>query len=125
MDIEQLRAAVDAAGPREPGRRFSPELRHQLIAATHRLWASGEALADIADALGIHVQTATRYLDVPVEDGGADHEEVVELAGPGLVPMEIPLGELVGGGLRITTPDGFVVEGLDVDAAAALLVALR
>ena len=60
MDIEQLRAAVDAAGPREPGRRFSPELRQQLIAATHRLWASGEALADIADALGIHVKTATR-----------------------------------------------------------------
>ena len=34
MDIEQVRAAGDAAGPREPGRRFSPELRHQLIAAT-------------------------------------------------------------------------------------------
>jgi hypothetical protein len=77
MNIEQLRAAVDAAGPREPGRRFSPELREQLIAATHRLWASGEALADIADALGI------------------------------------------------TTPDGFVIDGLDVDAVAALLLALR
>jgi len=125
MDIKQLRAAVDAAGPREPGRRFSPELRHQLIAATHRLWGSGEALADIADALGIHVQTATRYLDVPVEDGGADHEEVAELPAAGLVPMEIPLGELVGGGLRITTPDGFDVDGLDVDTAVALLLALR
>lgn len=125
MDIEQLRAAVDAAGPREPGRRFSSELRQALIGATHRLWASGEALADIADALGIHVQTATRYLDVPVDDDGDNYEEVAELPAPGLVPMEIPLGEVVGGGLRVTTPDGFVVDGLDIDAAAALIRALR
>jgi len=88
MDIEQLRAAVGNAGPREPGRRFSPELRRRLIGATHRLWASGEALADIADALGIHVQMATRYLDVPIETDDDEDEEVAELPAAGLVLMD-------------------------------------
>ena len=100
MDIEQLRAAVEAAGPRVPGRRFSPELREALIRATHRLWGSGEALADIADGLGIHLQTATRYLDVPVELE-CDEDEVAELLAPGLVPLDLPLSGLGERALRL------------------------
>ena len=124
MDIEQLREAVEAAGPRAPGRRFSPELREALICATHRLWRGGEALADIADALGIHVGTATRYLDEPLEDD-ADEEVVAALPSPGMVPLEIPVSSLGASTLRLTTPDGFVVDGLDAEAAAALIRALR
>jgi len=90
MDIEELRIAVKATGPPVPGRRFSAELRRDLVPATHRLWASGEALADIADLLGIHVATATRYLDIAVEDDGAQDETVAELPALGLVPLEIP-----------------------------------
>ena len=123
MDIEELRAAVDAAGPSAPGRRFSPELRQQLVVATHRLWESGEALADIAEALGVHVATATRYLDEAVEVE-ADNAEV-ELDHGGLVPVSVPITSLGAPALRLTTPEGFVVEGLDVVTLAELIRALR
>ena len=125
MDIEELRIAVEATGPRVPGRRFSPELRRELIRATHRLWASGEALADIADVLGIHLATATRYLDIAVEDDGEQDEMVAELPASGLVPLEIPLTEFGTASVRVTTPGGFMVDGLDLDAATALIRALR
>jgi hypothetical protein len=124
MDIEQLRKAVEAAGPRAPGRWFSPELREALIRTTHQLWRGSEALADIADALGIHVGTATPSLDEPFADD-ANEEVITELPSPGLVPLEIPVSSLGGSTLRLTTPDRFVVEGLDAETAAALIRTLR
>ena len=88
-------------------------------------WSSGEPLADIADALGIHVATVTRYLDEVIEDEADGEEEMTELPSPGLVPLELPLASLGGPSVRVTTPGGFVVDGLDADAAAALILALR
>lgn len=121
MDIEELREAVEASGC-GPGRKFSAALRAELVRASHALWASGEPLADIADALGIHVATVTRYLDEDVEE-----TEVSDLRLPsaGLVPISITESAVATTGLRVTTPDGFVLDGLDVEDAATLIRALR
>ena len=122
MDIEELREAVEASG-RGPGRRFAAELRADLVRASHALWMSGEPLADIADALGIHVATVTRYLDEEVDLT----EEASDLCLPsGLVPIAITQSAVATTtALRVTTPDGFVLDGLDVEDAATLIRALR
>lgn len=133
MEVSELRAGVDAAGPRAPGRKFAPELRRALVQATQALWAEGEALADIADALGIHLRTAARYLDEEVEPdedaeaGGTTAEslEAARLAPAGFVEVEVSSRAMWTPPVRVTTPDGFVVEGLDADAAAQLIRGLR
>ncbi len=66
----------------------------------------------------------TRYLDEEVE---AAEDEVSDLRLPssGLVPISITESAITTTGLRVTTPDGFVLDGLDVEDAAALIRALR
>ncbi|MEO0322616.1 MAG: hypothetical protein AAF447_06645 [Myxococcota bacterium] len=130
MELSELRAAVEAAGPRGPGRKFAPELRRALVQTTQALWADGAALADIADALGIHARTAARYLDEEVARGeDADVTAVgpgaVALAPAGFVEVAVAPQATWASPVRVTTPDGFVVEGLDVEAAAQLIRGLR
>ena len=124
MDIEELREAVEVSGPRAPGGRFSAELRSRVVRATHVLWGSGAALVDIGDELGVHVKTVTRYLAEEVEAEEVD--EVQDLApGGGLVPVSIAETAFGETTVRVTTPDGFVVDVLDVADAAGLIRALR
>ena len=132
MELSELRAAVEAAGPRGPGRKFGPELRHALVQTTQALWGEGEALADIADALGIHARTAARYLDEEVEQGGPEAEreagdgtEPMGLAPAGFVELAVSPGAPWTPPVRVTTPEGFVVEGLDAESAAQLIRGLR
>jgi hypothetical protein len=92
------------------------------------MWQAGEALADIADALGIAPGTAARYLDAPVdEDVGTvkdDSGQESSLPPGALVPITITESLCGPSSIRVTTPSGYVVEGLDVEAAVELLRAL-
>lgn len=129
MDLAELRAQVGASGPKAPGRRFPAELRARLVGTAQRLWSAGQTVADIADALGVHPRTVARYLHESVADGIAESGPVddgVVDDEPSLVPVVFPATPMssFGGSLRVTTPEGFVVDGLDVAGVVALLRAL-
>lgn len=106
--IGGLRAEVEALGPSRPGRHFPPALRARLRAAARRL-ARSHKHREVADALGIAPETVRRWCL-----GSAEAEEPVAL-----VPVEVD--RVVAKGLRLVSPRGFVLEGLDVETAAELL----
>lgn len=130
MELAELRAQVGASGARAPGRRFPAELRAQLVWTAQRLWSAGQTVADIADALGVHPRTVARYLHEPVVESAVEEDPVdgVVVGGdePALVPVVFPTTPMssFGASLRVTTPEGFVVDGLDVAGVVALLRAL-
>ncbi len=124
MDIKELRRAVDASGARQPGRRFSRELKEKLVATIQQLRSSGEKVVDIAEALGVNASTVARYLKE--ESGGGDGAEgPVARPEGGLVPVEITGRRARRSGVQVTTPDGFVVDGLDIEEAVKAIRALR
>ncbi len=105
--IATLYAEVLELGPPRPGRRFPPELRDRLQAAVRGMSASWSD-REIASSLGLSLETVRRWRrDAP--DSVA------------LVQVEV---ESAPCGLRVVSPRGFAVEGLDLDAAAELMARL-
>lgn len=111
--IASLHSEIQALGPSRPGRRFPPALRRQVQAAIRGPLASwGDR--EVAQQLGIAHETVRRWRRDTL---GRGHP----LA---LVPVEVEARPAVGSSLRLVTPGGYVVEGLDLDATVALLARL-
>jgi transposase-like protein len=96
-------------------RRYSPALRAQAV----RYWGvrrrAGEALRDVAVALGVAPWSLHRWTRASRTRAHFHPVHVVPAAGPS-----------VGAGLVLVLSAGSTrVEGLDVDTAARLLVRLR
>lgn len=115
----ELRALREAA--RSSRGRFSSELREQLIAATHQLYASGETMASVGELIGISQQTVSRYLDeVPTVEASLSTVEA-----PSPVREVVISDDVVAAPSKtVRTPSGFVVEGLTTDEAVMLVRAL-
>ncbi|MEL6189459.1 MAG: helix-turn-helix domain-containing protein [Myxococcota bacterium] len=109
-DITSLRLRVAALGPSRPGRRIPEDLRGELRLACAAL-ADQLTQREIAEAFGLSLGTVQRWLRgaVPVPAS--------------MVPVEIV--ESAPSALRLVTPRGFVVEGLNPATAAELLRYLR
>lgn len=107
-EIRKLRVAL-AHRQRGRGRRYSANLRQRI----------GEAAAALRQA-GQSWQAIGRFLGIP-------HETVRWFSGvnttPAFVPVEV-LGSR-GGGLSLSTPDGYRVDGLAAAEVAEILLQLR
>jgi hypothetical protein len=105
--IRKLRAALARhVGGR--GRRFAPELRHQISSVGLRLRDSGKSWHGIGREIGLPAETVRR---------------LCERAAPGFVPVEVVHGAAPSG-LVVVAPSGYRIEGLDVETVVALLVRL-
>ncbi|MEM1031213.1 MAG: transposase [Myxococcota bacterium] len=106
--LEELGQEIGQLTPGR-GRRYSDELKRRVVAAVQREHAGGRSWSSCARALGIPVQTLSRWLEeVPL---GLALRPVTIVAEP--VREE---GEPI-----LVAPGGYVVEGLDVYGIAELL----
>jgi transposase-like protein len=112
MDHE-LKALRRELGRREsgPGRRYAPELRARLAAWMAERRRSGASVATVAAELSLPEHTV-RWL----WPSAVSTERLLPVS----VVVEAE-AELV----RVSSPSGFVVEGLTLEQAAALLRMLR
>jgi hypothetical protein len=104
-EIRKLRAAL-ARRESGRGRRFSPELRHQISGVGRRMRREGTTWIGIGAALGLPMATVRRLCDG--EAGGFAPVEIVDDGGK-------------SAGLVLVTPTGFRVEGLNAHGAVTLI----
>jgi transposase-like protein len=99
--------------------RAPVELRIRVVEYGRRCLVAGEPVVDIAGRLGMVESTLYRWLRRAAAEGRPGLSQVA------IVPVaDGPIGEVVGGraaALRLTTPRGYVVEGLDIETVATLL----
>lgn len=112
METKHLRREVERLGAPVRGRRFPEDLKRRLVAAVSQLRGQGLGWIAIGDALGIAGETARRW-----------HDQAPSAAA--IVPVEVVDDEEVFEGVAVVSPEGYRVEGLTVQEAAALLRALR
>ncbi len=97
------------------------ELRSRVLAYALRCAGDGESHTRIAERLGLAQPTLSRWL----RQGGAGDAGVRSVA---IVPCERRAGAAstapVSSPVRLVTPRGFVVEGLDAELLASLLQVL-
>ena len=105
-DVRKLRATL---ARREGGRgkRFAPELRRQIAAVGRRLRDEGQSWFRIGREIGLPGETVRRLCE----------------AAPGFVAVEV-VDKAVPRDLVVVGPTGYRVEGLDINAAVALLARL-
>ena len=116
MDEELTRfraaAALENRGRGRMGRRYSAALREQAV----RYWAQrrplGEALPDVAIALGVAPWSLQRW-------ARASRLRPVQIVPPPAAPR------VVTSLVMVLAPDSVRIEGLDVETAAQLVARLR
>jgi hypothetical protein len=106
-EIGRLRAAL-ARRESGRGRRFSPELRRQISVTGRRLRDEGRSWTGIGREIGLLPETVRR---------------ICGQTAPGFAPVEI-VGDARVLGMVIVAPNGYRVEGLDVETVVALLARL-
>ena len=99
--------------------RCPPELRSRIVeyARLHR--EQGRPIGEIAAGLGLVESTVARWLRRERSEGKAGFCSVAIVASEEAPALPSPAA------LRLVTPQGYRVEGLDVDTLAYLLQVLR
>jgi hypothetical protein len=105
-EVRKLRATL-ARREGGRGRRFAPELRRQISAVGHRLREEGESWFGIGREIGLPGETVRRLCE----------------ATPGFVAVEV-VNDAGRCNLVVVAPNGYRVEGLDIETVAALLARL-
>ncbi|MGF1469987.1 MAG: hypothetical protein ACFCGT_28010 [Sandaracinaceae bacterium] len=105
-EVEQVKSALAAHGPKQRGRKVPVPIREQVVALMRRLCASGATRTTVAERLEVSLESLRRW------------ERAMS---PAVVPVEVVAASSRSAGLVVTSPSGFRVEGLDVETAAALL----
>ena len=98
--------------PTDARRRFREDLWGEIVNYTQRRVADGRTLGSIARELSISKQTVVR---------ARDSEPVT----PRLLPVRVAAEAASPPPITVRTQEGVTIEGLDVDGAARLIVALR
>ena len=115
MDEELTRfraaAALENRGRGRMGRRYSAALREQAVRYWARRRPQGEALPDVATALGVAPWSLQRWA------------RVARLRPVQVVPAPAP--RVVSALVIVLTADSVRIEGLDVETAAQLVARLR
>ena len=115
---ERLRQEVAAELVTGPGKRWRcpSELKSRIVSYA-RVWRErGEPLLDISNRLGLVESTLARWLRTDRKELAAGFRPVSIVAAE-----EHHRHETISGGVRLTTPAGYVVEGLDAQTLAFLL----
>ena len=114
---ERLAAEVAAELEGHPGKRWRcpAGLRSRVISYSRVCRESGETLGDIAGRLGLVESTLARWLR-------ADRKEIqAGFRSVSIVAAQECGHDGAGGPLRLVTPRGYSVEGLDAQTLAFLL----
>jgi hypothetical protein len=119
QDVRAFRAAAERENGKRTGlqRRYSPALRAQAVRCWRPRQSAGEALRDVARALGVAAWSLHRWSRA--SPARARFHPVA------IVAPERPIG---GAGARLVVVVSAActrVEGLDVETAARLLALLR
>jgi transposase-like protein len=109
MTGRELRDEVRRCGARRRGRRFPADLRARLQSTTRARWSAGESAAQIAVALGISAETVRRWCEDAHGRSAA------------LVPVQVVEERLPSREVRLISPRGWKLEGLDLQSALAVL----
>jgi transposase-like protein len=116
MDEELTRfraaAALENRGRGRMGRRYSAALREQAVRYWVRRRPQGEALPDVATALGVAPWSLQRWVR-------ASRLRPVQIVSP---PAAAPVRASL---VIVLAPDGVRIEGLDVETTAQLVDRLR
>ena len=113
-NAEQLRAVLEQAvgGHAYRGSRYPAELRAAAATFARSLVAAGGSIGQVAQDLGVPPVTLRRWM--------------LATATAGFRPVEVEIsGRPAVGSAVVITPDGYRVEGLDVEGACTLLRSLR
>jgi len=94
--------------------RYPEPLRREVVGFAREAIAAGSSQSRVAADLGIPQPTLSRW----ILESGPTPLRTVQVAGD---PVAEPGGE---GGLRLRTPRGYLVEGLDLESIAVLLRSL-
>ncbi|HSL19769.1 MAG TPA: hypothetical protein VLB51_17820 [Methylomirabilota bacterium] len=116
---EQLSREIAAELESRPGRRWRCPvlLRSRIVSYARVCREQGEPLHQISSRLGLVESTLARWLK-------ADRRALA--LAPGFRSVSVAVGDAhvhdeAGGALRLTTPAGYMVEGLDAQTLAFLL----
>jgi len=112
-EVKQLRAAVGVL-TRGRGRKYPAELRGRILAWVDGEVARGTSETECAEALGMPMHRFEVW---------RDRERELEQVPAEFVPIEVSAP--LSGGLVLSTPSGYRIEGLTVAQAIAVLKALR
>jgi hypothetical protein len=128
--VAELKAAIAASAPAAGG--APQEVRAAALVLRDELRQVGTTARVLARALGIHETTLCRWQHAAVPArkpsvsakgarGGGAGFRMVQVAGAMLAHAPSPSGRTAGS-LRVAhAPSGLVIDGLDVEALAALL----
>jgi hypothetical protein len=105
-EVRKLRATL-ARREGGRGRRFAPELRRQIAAVGRRLRDEGQSWFRIGREIGLPGETVRRLCE----------------AAAGFVAVEV-VDDAAARALVVVAPNGYRVEGLDVETVVALLARL-
>ena len=102
LDLKRLRKKID--GGRSAGGHVPSDVRAEVVATTERAHDDGASYTALADALGIKLQTLSRWRETrPTAK---------------LVAVRVPLH---AAGFTVHAPHGIRVDGLSLDDVAELL----
>lgn len=111
-DVATLREEIDRQGPRSPARRYPGELKRRVATWAKGERARGVGAKKVAEQLGLPWESVSRWMKPRPPRGlpraGLRQVEVLEFAARGSRPT-------------LRSPNGYVVEGLDVAALAELI----
>ncbi len=115
---ERLSREVAAELESKPGKRWRcpVPLRSRIVSYARVCRERGEALLDISNRLGLVESTLARWLRADRKELAAGFRSVSIVASEGHQQPDI-----TGGLLRLTTPAGYSVDGLDAQTLAYLL----
>ena len=115
---EQLKREIAAELESRPGKRWRCPvgLRSRVVSYARVCRERGEPLLDISNRLGLVESTLARWLRADRKELAAGFRSVSIVASE-----EHYQPEAVGGSLRLMTPAGYMVDGLDAQALAFLL----
>jgi len=119
-EAKQIRRCIPRMTPGQK-RKFEPTLRERVLEWIGRAHAEGLRDADCSRLLGLPAPQFNSWraresivMEVPME-------LTVPLVEKGLVPIVIPAGIELTGGVAFVMPNGCRVEGLNLEQAYALL----
>jgi hypothetical protein len=115
---DQLKREIDAELESRPGKRWRcpVPLRSRIVSYASVCRERGEPLLDISNRLGLVESTLARWLRADRKELAAGFRSVSIVASE-----ENHQRDVVGGPLRLTTPAGYSVDGLDAQTLAYLL----
>ncbi len=121
---QELAQLLTEHRPEWDGAGFPPWLRARVAAHVVNMRAEGASIAALGSSLGVSAPTLRRWMEAPplTDEPGGFTRVIVD---DNVAASEADLSNAVTTPLRLTTPGGFVLEGLTFEQSITALAALR